>query len=57
MFARNNYYLLMLVLVLRIRNKTIQKMELTSNITERDLKISQVEDVQFCCSAGFCKNK
>ena len=57
MFARNNYYLLMLVLVLRIRNKTIQKMELTSNITERDLKISQVEDVQFCCSSGFCKNK
>ena len=45
------------VLVLIISNKNIQKLKLTKNITDWDLKISQVEELQFCCSAGICKNK
>ena len=45
------------VLVLIISNKNIQKLKLTNNLTNWDLKISQVEELQFCCSAGICKNK
>ena len=44
------------VLVLIISNKNIWKLKLTNHINW-DLKISQVEELQFCCSAGICKNK
>ena len=42
---------------LMIETKNIQKLKLTKSITQRDLKISLVEDVQFCCCGGACKNK
>ena len=45
------------VLVLIISNKNIQKLKLTKNLTDLNLKISQVKELQFCCSAGICKNK
>ena len=51
------YISLWSVLVLIISNKNIEKLELTKCPTQRDLKISQVEDVQFCCSGVTCKNK
>ena len=38
-------------------DKNVQKLKLTKTVTYKDLKISQVEDVQFCCSAALCKNK